>query len=116
MRNPFDHDSPPADAPLLNVQVDGVWMQFPKGLNAVEAARRAQKFVPHYCYHPKLSISGNCRMCLIELGSPKLDADRKPVLGADGRAEISWIPKPQIGCATLVAEGMAIRTSSPMIE
>ncbi len=116
MKNPFDHDSPPANAPLLNVQVDGVWMQFPKGLNAVEVARRAQKFVPHYCYHPKLSISGNCRMCLIELGSPKLDHDRKPVLAADGKPEISWIPKPQIGCATLVSEGMAIRTNSPVVE
>ncbi len=116
MKNPFDHDSTPADAPLLNVQVDGVWMQFPKGLNAVEVARRAQKFVPHYCYHPKLSISGNCRMCLVELGSPKLDHDRKPVLGADGKPEISWMPKPQIGCAALIAEGMGVRTISPLIE
>jgi NADH-quinone oxidoreductase subunit G len=114
--NPFNHDHPPDDAPLLNVQVDGVWMKFPKGLNAVEAARRAAKFIPHYCYHPKLSISGNCRMCLIELGMPKLDPDRKPVLGSDGKPEISWIAKPQIGCATLVAEGMAIRTTSPMVD
>ncbi len=116
MKNPFDHDSPPADAPLLNVQVDGVWMQFPKGLNAVEVARRAQKFIPHYCYHPKLSISGNCRMCLVELGTPKLDADRKPVLAADGKPEISWMPRPQIGCAALMAEGMAVRTISPVID
>ncbi len=116
MKNPFDHDSPPADAPLLNVQVDGVWMQFPKGLNAVEVARRAQKFIPHYCYHPKLSISGNCRMCLVELGTPKLDHDRKPVLAADGKPEISWMPKPQIGCAAIVNEGMAVRTTSPLIE
>ncbi len=116
MENPFNHDSPPADAPLLNVQVDGVWMQFPRGLNAVEVARRAQKFIPHYCYHPKLSISGNCRMCLIELGMPKVDHDRKPILGADGKAEISWMPKPQIGCATLIAEGMGIRTTSPVVE
>jgi NADH-quinone oxidoreductase subunit G len=116
VNNPFNHDAPPADAPLLNVQVDGVWMQFPKGLNAVEAARRAAKFVPHYCYHPKLSISGNCRMCLIELGMPKLDAARKPVLAADGKPEIAWMPRPQIGCATLVAEGMGIRTESPMVD
>jgi NADH-quinone oxidoreductase subunit G len=116
VKNPFNHDHPPADAPLLNVQIDGVWMQFPKGLNAVEAARRAAKFIPHYCYHPKLSISGNCRMCLIELGMPKLDPQRKPVIGADGKPEISWMPKPQIGCATLVAEGMGIRTGSPMVE
>ena len=116
MKNPFDHDLLPADAPLLNVQVDGVWMQFPRGLNAIEVARRAGKFVPHYCYHPKLSISGNCRMCLVELGSPKLDHDRKPVLAADGRPEISWMHKPQIGCATLVAEGMGLRTDSPLVE
>ena len=115
-KNPFNHDITPADAPLLNVQVDGIWMKFPKGLNAVEVARRAQKFVPHYCYHPKLSISGNCRMCLIELGMPKVDAERKPILAADGKPEISWMPRPQIGCATLVAEGMGIRTSSPMVE
>ena len=56
VKNPYNHDITPADAPLLNVQVDGVWMQFPKGLNVVEVARRAGKFVPHYCYHPKLSI------------------------------------------------------------
>src|SRR5476649_651300 len=116
MKNPFDHDITPADAPLLNVQVDGVWMKFPKGLNAVEAARRVQKFIPHYCYHPKLSISGNCRMCLVELGMPKLDAERKPVLAADGKPEISWMPRQQIGCATLIAEGMGIRTESPMVD
>jgi NADH-quinone oxidoreductase subunit G len=116
VKNPFDHDHTPADAPLLNVQVDGVWMKFPKGLNTVEAARRAAKFIPHYCDHPKLSISGNCRMCLIELGMPKLDAERKPVLAADGKPEISWMPRPQIGCATLVAEGMGIRTESPLVD
>jgi NADH-quinone oxidoreductase subunit G len=116
MKNPYNHDHPPADAPLLNVQVDGVWQQFPKGLNAIEVARRVGKFIPHYCYHPKLSVPGNCRMCLIEVGSPKLDAQRKPVLGADNRPEIAWLARPQIGCATQISEGMAIRTESPIIE
>jgi NADH-quinone oxidoreductase subunit G len=116
MKNPFNHDITPADAPLLNVQVDGVWMQFPKGLNVVEVARRAQKFVPHYCYHPKLSIPGNCRMCLIEMGTPKMDAQRKPVLGPDGKPEIGWMPRPQIGCATQISEGMGIRTDSPLVQ
>jgi len=116
VKNPFDHDHPAADTPLINVQVDGTWMQFPKGLNAVEAARRVGKFIPHYCYHPKLSISGNCRMCLIELGTPKMDAERKPVLAADGKPEIAWMPRPQIGCATNLAEGMALRTESPMVD
>jgi NADH-quinone oxidoreductase subunit G len=116
VKNPFDHDHPAADVPLINVQVDGTWMQFPKGLNAVEAARRVGKFIPHYCYHPKLSIAGNCRMCLIELGTPKMDAERKPVLAADGKPEIAWMPRPQIGCATNLAEGMGLRTNSPMVD
>jgi len=116
MKNPYNHDNPPADAPLLNVQVDGVWMQFPKGLNAVEVARRVGKFIPHYCYHPKLSIPGNCRMCLIEVGMPKLDAQRKPVLAEDGKPEVGWMPRPQIGCATQITEGMGIRTESPLVD
>ncbi len=116
MKNPFNHDTPPADTPLVNVQVDGVWRQFPKGLNAVEVARRVGKFIPHYCYHPKLSIVGNCRMCLIEIGSPKMDAERKPVMGPDNHPEINWIPRPQIGCATQISEGMALRTESPLVD
>ena len=116
MKNPFNHDLPPADAPLLNVQVDGAWMQFPKGLNVVEVARRVGKFVPHYCYHPKLSIPGNCRMCLVEVGSPKMDAARKMVMAADNHPEIAWMNKPQIGCATQISEGMGIRTDSPMVQ
>jgi NADH-quinone oxidoreductase subunit G len=116
MKNPFNHDHPPADTPLVNVQIDGVWTQMPKGLNAVEAARRVGKFIPHYCYHPKLAIVGNCRMCLIETGGPKLDASRAPVLDASGKPEINWVPRPAIGCATQLAEGMAIRTNSPLVE
>ncbi len=116
VKNPFNHDAPPGDTPLVNVQVDGAWLQFPKGLNAVEVARRVGKFIPHYCYHPKLSVAGNCRMCLIEVGAPKMNAERKPVLAADGHPEINWIPRPQIGCATQVSEGMALRTTSPLIE
>jgi NADH-quinone oxidoreductase subunit G len=116
MKNPFDHDHPSAETPLVNVQIDGVWMQFPKGLNAIEAARQAGKFIPHYCYHPKLSVVGNCRMCLIETGGPKMDASRTPVLDAGGKPEINWVPRPAIGCATQVSEGMAIRTNSPLVE
>ena len=116
MKNPFNHDHPPADTPLINVQIDGVWTQMPKGLNAVEAARRVGKFIPHYCYHPKLAIVGNCRMCLIETGGPKLDASRAPVLDASGKPEINWVPRPAIGCATNLTEGMAIRTDSPLVQ
>lgn len=101
---------------LLNVQIDGVWLQFPKGTRVIEACSQAQKFIPRYCYHPKLSAPGNCRMCLIEMGMPKMGPDRKPIIGADGRPEIAWIPRPQISCAQDVAEGMAIRTDSPMVQ
>jgi NADH-quinone oxidoreductase subunit G len=101
---------------MINVQIDGTWMQFPKGTRLIEACARANKFIPRYCYHPKLSSPGNCRMCLIEMGMPKLGPDRKPVLGADGRPEIVWIPRPQISCAQDVAEGMAVRTDSQMVR
>src|SRR6266436_9923829 len=99
---------------LLNVQIDGVWHQFPKGTRVIEACSKAGKFVPRYCYHAKLSSPGNCRMCLIEMGMPKMTPDRKPVIGADGKPEIAWIPRPQISCAQDIAEGMGIRTDSPM--
>ena len=105
-----------AEVTMVNVQVDGEWKQFPKGTRLIEACMTSGKFIPHYCYHPKLSSPGNCRMCFIELGMPKMTPDRKPVLGADGRPEISWGPRPAISCATEVSEGMGVKTSSPMVE
>ena len=101
---------------MVNVQVDGEWKQFPKGTRLIEACMQSGKFIPHYCYHPKLSSPGNCRMCLVEMGMPKMTPDRKPVLGADGRPEISWGPRPAISCATEVSEGLGVRTNSPMVE
>ena len=110
-------DSPSvAVPPLVNVQIDGVWHQFPKGTRLIEACERAGSYVPRYCYHKKLSSPGNCRMCLIEMGMPKMGPDRKPVLGDDGKPEINWMPRPQICCATDVSEGLGVRTNSPMVE
>lgn len=106
----------PDSAPLLNVQIDGVWHQFPKGTRVIEACAQAGKYIPRYCYHPKLSSPGNCRMCLIEMGMPKMGPDRKPELGTDGRSIVNWMPRPQISCAQDVAEGMGIRTNSPLVE
>jgi len=114
--NPWNHDVAKDEKDLVDVQVDGVWMQMPRGLNVVEVAHRARKFIPHYCYHPKLSVVGNCRMCLFEMGTPKMGPDRKPVLGADGKPEIAWMPRPQIGCATNITPGMGIRTDSPLVK
>ncbi|HEU0208962.1 MAG TPA: molybdopterin-dependent oxidoreductase [Candidatus Udaeobacter sp.] len=102
--------------PMLNVQIDGTWHQFPKGTRVIEACEQAGVFVPRYCYHKKLSSPGNCRMCLIEMGFPRLGPDRKPELGADGKPIINWMPRPQICCAQDVAEGMAVRTESPLVK
>jgi NADH-quinone oxidoreductase subunit G len=105
-----------SEIPMLNVQVDGEWRQFPKGTRLIEACMKSGHFIPHYCYHPKLSSPGNCRMCLVELGMPKMTPERKPVLGADGRPEIAWSPRPAISCATEISEGMAVRTESPLAQ
>ncbi|HET9857387.1 MAG TPA: 2Fe-2S iron-sulfur cluster-binding protein, partial [Chthoniobacterales bacterium] len=101
---------------MFNVQIDGVWHQFRKGTRVIEACAQAGVYVPRYCYHKKLSSPGNCRMCLIEMGMPRMGPDRKPDLGPDGKPVINWLPRPQICCAQDVAEGMGVRTSSPMVE
>lgn len=101
---------------MVNVQIDGEWKQFPKGTRVIEACMQSGKFIPHYCYHPKLSSPGNCRMCLVETGRPKMTPDRQPVLDAEGRPEIAWGPKPEICCAAEVSEGMGVRTTSPLVE
>jgi NADH-quinone oxidoreductase subunit G len=101
---------------MFNVQIDGVWHQFPKGTRLIEACEQAGSYVPRYCYHKKLSSPGNCRMCLIEMGFPRLGPDRKPELGADGKPLINWLPRPQISCAQDVAEGIGVRTNSPLVK
>ena len=100
----------------FNVQIDGVWHQFPKGTRVIEACEQAGSYVPRYCYHKKLSSPGNCRMCLIEMGFPRLGPDHKPELGADGKPLINWLPRPQISCAQDVAEGIGVRTNSPLVK
>ncbi len=101
---------------MVNVQIDGVWHEFPKGTRLIEACEQAGSYIPRYCYHKKLSSPGNCRMCLIEMGMPKMGPDRKPALGGDGKPEINWMPRPQISCATDVSEGLGVRTHSPLVE
>ena len=105
-----------SSVPLFNVQIDGVWHQFPKGTRVIEACEQVGVYVPRYCYHKKLSSPGNCRMCLIEMGFPRLGPDRKPELSADGKPIINWIPRPQISCAQDVSDGMAVRTNSPLVK
>src|SRR5213595_2317126 len=107
----------PASSPqLLNVQIDGVWHQFPRGTRVIEACEQVGSYVPRYCYHKKLSSPGNCRMCLIEMGMPKMGPDRKPELGPDNKPVINWMARPQISCAQDVADGMGVRTNSLLVK
>ncbi len=67
----------PAKPGLVTVNIDGKEIAVPKGTNVIEAARLVNVDVPHYCYHPKLTVVGNCRMCLIEMGLPAADPATK---------------------------------------
>jgi NADH-quinone oxidoreductase subunit G len=108
----------PAKPDLVTVFIDGKEIAVPKGTNVIEAARMVGTDVPHYCYHPKLSVAGNCRMCLIELGMPMADrATREPIMDPEtGKQKINWIPRPQIGCGTTVVPGMHVKTQSQMVK
>jgi NADH-quinone oxidoreductase subunit G len=74
--------------------------------------------VPFYCYHQKLSVVGNCRMCLVEMGMPAVDpATKAPVMDpATGKQKINWMPRPTIACATNASPGLHIRTTTPMVK
>ncbi|BCX49962.1 (2Fe-2S)-binding protein [Haloferula helveola] len=106
-----------AEKGLVNVQIDGVWRQVPKGTRMIEACRMFNVGVPHYCYHPKLSSPGNCRMCLVQMGMPpRPTPGQDPTYDDDGYQPIGWMPRPVIACANTVAENMGIRTGGELVE
>jgi NADH-quinone oxidoreductase subunit G len=78
----------------VKITIDGKEVVTTKGQTVIQAAAEVGVAIPHYCYHPKLSIAGNCRMCLVE---------------------IEKMPKLQIACNTLVADGMGVLTQSPKV-
>src|SRR5512139_1116781 len=78
---------------LLNIEVDGRAVQVPQGSTVMDAAAKLGIFVPHFCYHKKLSIAANCRMCLVQ---------------------VEKAPKPLPACATPVTNGMKVFTHSDM--
>lgn len=82
----------------------------------LQACKLANVFVPHYCYHPKLPVAGNCRMCLVEYGLPVIGADRKPVLNPDGTPVVKKSPRPAIACATPISAGMEIYTETETVK
>ncbi len=81
---------------MPKVTVDGVELEVPNGATVLQACELAGKEIPRFCYHERLSIAGNCRMCLVEV--------------APGP------PKPQASCALPAAEGQTIRTDSEMVK
>ncbi|HYE30195.1 MAG TPA: molybdopterin-dependent oxidoreductase [Methylomirabilota bacterium] len=120
-----DPKATPAPAPVetITVKVDGVAVQVPKTMpdhngkptptTMLQACSMVKIDVPHYCYHPKLPVAGNCRMCLVEFGTPAMGPDRKPVLNEDGTPKIAKSPRPAIACATPISPGMEIYTQTP---
>jgi len=125
--------TPTATAPVetIRIKVDSRDVDVPKMLpnwqgrleptTMLQAVQIAGGEVPHYCYHPKLPVAGNCRMCLIEFGTPMMGPDRKPVLNPDGTPKIARsvlpyepsTPRGAIACATPISAGMELYPSSP---
>ena len=110
----------------IKVKVDGREIEVPRLLadwsgkltptTMIQACELARIDVPHYCWHPKLPVAGNCRMCLVEFGTPAVGPDRKPVLNPDGTPKIAKSPRPAIACATPISPGMEIYTTSPAVK
>ena len=75
----------------LNLQINGKPVQMPPGSTVMEAAQEIKEFIPHFCYHKKLSLAASCRMCLVQ---------------------VEKFPKPVPACATPVSEGMKVWTRS----
>ena len=119
----------PAAAPVdkIKVRVDGKDVEVsrttpdpvsgkPVPTTMIQACFAAGAMVPHYCYHPKLPIAGNCRMCLVEFGTPAIGPDRKPILNPDGTPKVAKAPRPAIACATPLSPGMEIYTKTPAVK
>ena len=80
---------------MLKLKVNDIEVEVEEGLTVLQACEKAGAEIPRFCYHEKLSIAGNCRMCLVEMEKS---------------------PKPVASCAMPAADGMVIRTNTPKIE
>jgi NADH-quinone oxidoreductase subunit G len=80
---------------MPKLTIDGQEVEVPQGSTVLQACEAAGREIPVFCYHPRLNIAGNCRMCLVE---------------------IERMPKPQASCALPVAEGMVVKTDSPIVH
>ena len=80
---------------MLKLKVNDIEVEVEEGLTVLQACEKAGAEIPRFCYHEKLSIAGNCRMCLVEMEKS---------------------PKPVASCAMPAADGMVIKTNTPKIE
>jgi NADH-quinone oxidoreductase subunit G len=102
---------------LVTINVDGRDLQVPAGMNLIDALALHGLEVPAYCYHPKLTVAGNCRMCLVETGMPMKDRQTNQILiEPDGRMKIGWGPKPAVACTTNCTAGLHVRTNTPVVK
>ena len=76
---------------MVELEIDGKSVEVPEGSMVIQAAHKVDTYIPHFCYHKKLSIAANCRMCLVE---------------------VEKMPKAVPACATPVSAGMIVRTKS----
>jgi NADH-quinone oxidoreductase subunit G len=97
---------------MPHVVIDGKTFEAEPNKTIIEVAFENGLDIPHFCWHPELSVSGNCRMCLVEVGMPKRMPDGSFEKDADGKNIIGFIPKLQIACATGITDGMHVKTKS----
>ena len=96
--------------------IDDRALEAKPGQTIIQAALENGIDVPHFCWHPSLSVAGNCRMCLVDVGMPKMNPDRTPALDENGKPIIMFMPKLQIACATTVSEGMVVRLQHDKVQ
>lgn len=126
MTAPANDTVPPPATDLIKVTVDGRPVSVPRLMpdwrgrlvptTMLQACDAAGVAVPHYCYHPKLAVAGNCRMCLVEYGVPAVGPDRAPLKHPDGSLVITKSQRPAIACATPISPGMEIYTSTQAVR
>ncbi len=97
---------------MPQITIDGVKYNAEAGQTIMEAAYANGLNIPHFCWHPELSVAGNCRMCLVEVGMPKPAPEGGFLKDENGRIIINFFPKLQIACATKISDGMEVRTKS----
>ncbi len=101
----------------VTIYIDDQAYQVEAGANLVAVAKwHADNDIPVFCYHPKMSPVGMCRMCLVEMGSVERDrATGEVILDEQGKPKVRWMPKLQTACTTRAAEGLVIRTNTPAV-